>query len=162
MSKKVLKNKQKITSRAMITGLIIGGSVFTVAGLAGFVNSNKQYNDLQKQSDEIVNSVTATSEYTEYKNTRESYYYDLYKNGEISAAEFESSVDALSTSEHIIKEGVACVSDEVKDELKNIEKQKFNRGLDAFAELVCFVGGGAVAMAALAATSIKDEEELLK
>lgn len=158
MSKKVLKNKDQVFKKGVIT-LLISSGVVSAAGLGGFVYFNKEYNNIQKEIDNKVADIVYSEEYIAYQEEQEKYLYELYKNGDISSKEFDERVSGLLTAKYIINNDNAPVSDDDREELVELEDKKLSPSLAVLVSTVAFVGGGVVALAGTSAyLNTKDEE----
>ncbi|MBE5758103.1 MAG: hypothetical protein E7345_04175 [Clostridiales bacterium] len=157
----MLKNKTKSFRKAMLTTALIGGSILTVGGLAGFVATGNAMTEVEDKLDDKVIAVTQTQEYLEYKSEKERVFYELYKNGEITANRFNQLVDELDSAKYVIDNDIECVSEEDKEEINELNNKTLGIGLASLGAVVACVGGLAVAMPSIHAILEERDEKTL-
>lgn len=157
--KKLLKNRNEIVTKCVIPAVLIGSGVLSILGLAGFVHNSKQYNNCQQQIDNKLQEITTSEEFANYKIEEVNNLYKFYKDGSISAKEFENLVNRITTYEYLMSHDIPCITPEEKDELKDLEDEKMKESLETLASVVGFVGCGTIAFAGSTAYLNTNDEE---
>ena len=158
----MLKNKEKILSRVVIPSVIASTGIISVLGVTAFGYSGNQYKKCEERIADKVSQITSNEEYAQYIQEQEKLYYEQYKSGDITSEQFEEKVATLSSSDYIVDSNLPCVSEEDKQELIHLNKEKMNRSYDNLAGLIAFIGGGFVSNVTLAAvlSDINKDQDL--
>ena len=107
---------------ALATAGIFSG--FAIAGLTSSIEGSIKYDKLSSEYNDMLSGISVSQVYIEHKKQHSETLYQMYKNGEISASEYNTKLNILNSTEYIYDNRELLVDDVKAYQMqKNQEEQ---------------------------------------
>ena len=155
MKGKVLKNKKDILKKAIISGCAAGLLFFSIQSCAKNLG---RYDDLTNEESFLYADIRASESYQEHIETAGSSIYNLYRNGVISANEYNSKMEYLHSNKYILDNGYTFLNEDIYSKLKETIQEEDSVFGKAFLSVIGIGGGAGIAIGTILSND-NDEKE---
>ena len=152
--KRKTKSNIALATAGVFSGLAIGGLTSSIEGSIKYDKLMSEYNDM-------LSGISVSQVYIEHKKQHSETLYQMYKNGEISASEYNTKLNILNSTEYIYYNREILVDDVKAYQIQKNQEEQDKQQLKLTAGSVSLLFGGMIATCGMGIhLNMKKEDEM--